>query len=196
MGWWRNSSGDNWDGTNEREVRPDEDVAERAKKEADGQTHHQPGSSHDRQKMNEYDDRPRAIAAEHTRGVLQSPVLYVDAWKTFGLGMTDTVSGERSLKVQANLYCTCFSPDNKVTLAYQATIMMPIEAAIRLGQELMLHGRSTKDHVGAIPDDQDLATRTSGLITKRLGQLQAELQEMEVIHRKAKLEAAEPGSRL
>lgn len=129
--------------------------------------------------MSEYEDRPQAVAAEHTKGVLQPPVLYVETWKVFGMGTVDTVSGEESLKVQANLYCTCFSPDHTLTLAHQATVMLPDAAAIRLGQELILHGCSIKNDIGRVAGDSDLAKKTADLVTTRLRQLQAELQEME-----------------
>ena len=124
------------------------------------------------------DARPEATAAEFTKTTaLQPAVLFVDSWRIFGIGFR-AQDESATYRIQANLYATCFGFDGNATLAHQATIHLPVEAAVRMAMDLMIHSESVRFEVGRIPTDRNLASATAELVRHRLAQLQKELQDL------------------
>ena len=125
------------------------------------------------------DVRLEATAAEFTKTTsLQPVVLFVDSWRIFGIGFRGAPDEPTTYRIQANLYATCFGLDGNATLAHQATIHVPPEAAVRMAMDLMIHAEAVRLGVGRIQQDTKLASATKELVRHRLAQLQKELQDL------------------
>ena len=127
------------------------------------------------------EERPQHIAPEHTKREVQPRVLYVDSYRLIGLQRRSEASGRVDKFIQANLYCGCMSVGLAPTLAYQTTLHLPQEAALRLGAQMI---QTALQEEGNISDswkkqeDPQLAKDICDHCQRRLSQLQYELDGM------------------
>ena len=124
----------------------------------------------------QYDTRPRAVAAELTKRDVQPPVMYMDAWRIFAYGISG--GNESREEIQVNVYCTCIGLDGHPALSYQTCLLMPAAAAIRLGAELLSHAVASSKKISRAADIgvPDLSLEVRSLVDKRMSQLQEELK--------------------